>query len=132
MPPEFIGLKALDQLNEAEWNALNKNYIKMKYDLKVVGEYVSVSNVNMLIEMCQAVAKRVGMGEDKLKNAFSMILEDLNVVEAKLGIKLGPMGMAQRKHENFTNNFLLSYLQKQDIEAKTALTESAKLRKCLG
>ncbi len=132
LPPEFIGLKALDQLNEAEWNALNKNYIKMKYDLKVVGEYVSVSNVNMLIEMCQAVAKRVGMGEDKLKNAFSMILEDLNVVEAKLGIKLGPRGMAQRKHENFTNNFLLSYLQKQDIEAKTALTESAKLRKCLG
>jgi hypothetical protein len=27
---------------------------------------------------------------------------------------------------------LLSYLQKQDTEAKTALVESAKLRKCLG
>ncbi len=132
LPPEFIGLKALNQLNEQEWDTLNKHYLKMQYDLKVVGEYVSFGNINMLLEMSQATAKRSGMNEEKLKEALTMVLEDLNTVEEKFNVKLGPRGFAQRKHENFTNNFLLSFLQKQDAEAKTSLTESAKLRKCLG
>jgi len=132
IPPEFIGMKALNQLNEQEWKTLNKHYLKMQYDLKVVGEYVSINNINMLVEMSQAAAKRSGMGEEKLKEALATVLEDLNTAEEKLGIKLGPRGFAQRRHENFTNNFLLSFLQKQDAEAKLALTESAKLRKCLG
>ena len=42
IPPEFIGMKALNQLNEQEWKTLNKHYLKMQYDLKVVGEYVSI------------------------------------------------------------------------------------------
>lgn len=132
IPPEFIGMKALNQLTEPEWKLLNKHYLKMNYDLKVVGEYVSLNNINMLLEMIQPTAKRSGMGEEKLKDALSMVIEDLNVAEQKLGIKLGPRGFSQRRHENFTNNFLLSFLQKQDVEAKTALIESAKLRKCLG
>jgi phosphoenolpyruvate carboxylase len=132
VPPEFIGMKALSELNDKEWSSLNRHYLKMNYDLKLAGEYVSLGNINMLLEMSQTVAKRAGMNEDKLKEAFTAVLEDLNTVEEKLNIKLGPRGIAQRKHENFTNNFLLSFLQKQDAEAKTALAESAKLRKCLG
>ena len=125
-------MKALNQLSEQEWKTLNKHYLKMQYDLKVVGEYVSFNNINMLVEMSQTAAKRSGMGEEKFKDALATVLEDLNTVEEKLDMKLGPRGFAQRRHENFTNNFLLSFLQKQDAEAKLALTESAKLRKCLG
>jgi len=125
-------MKALNQLTEPEWKLLNKHYIKMNYDLKVVGEYVSLNNINMLLEMIQPTAKRSGMGEEKLKDALSMVIEDLNTAEQRLGVKLGARGFSQRRHENFTNNFLLSFLQKQDAEAKTALIESAKLRKCLG
>ncbi len=132
LPPEFIGLKAISQLTEAEYGAVTKHYVKFQYDLKVVGEYVSVANLNMLLEMSQAVAKRAGMSDDKLRISLKTVLEDLATVEEKLGTKLGPKGIEQRKHENFTNNFLLSYLQKQECEAKEALTESAKLRKCLG
>jgi phosphoenolpyruvate carboxylase len=72
------------------------------------------------------------MNQEQIKQAFTNVLEDLNAVEQSLNIKLGPEGICQRKHGNFTNNFLLSYLQKDDAEAKTALLESAKLRKCLG
>ncbi len=132
LPPEFIGLKALSQLSDTEWQTLNTHYLKMHYDLKVVGEYVSYANINMLLEMVHATAKRAGMSEEKLRDALTTMQEDLNVAEEKLDLRLGPRGVAQRKHENFTNNFLLSYLQKQDAEAKTALTESAKIRKCLG
>jgi hypothetical protein len=93
----------------------------MKHDLKVVGEYVSMGNVNMILEMSQLTAKAVPMSEDKLKAGFRAILEDLNSVEENLKIRLGSRGVIQRKHENFTNNFLLSMLK-----------EAAKLRKCLG
>jgi phosphoenolpyruvate carboxylase len=132
LPPEFIGLKALNQLNDKEWATLSKHYVKMQHDLKVAGEYVSICNINMLLELSHQTAKRAGMSEEKLKDALAKVLEDLEAAETKLNVKAGPKGIAQRKHENYTNNFLLSYLQKQDAEAKEALTESAKLRKCLG
>jgi phosphoenolpyruvate carboxylase len=132
LPPEFIGMKVLTQLNDKEWALLEKYYLNMDYDLNLVGEYVSWENITMLQEMSQATAKRANMSEEKLKGALSTFLEDLKIVEGKLNVKLGPKGVSQRKHENFTNNFLLSYIQKDDVEAKKALTESAKLRKCLG
>jgi phosphoenolpyruvate carboxylase len=132
LPPEFIGLRALNQLNDKEWQMLKKHYLKMENDLKVVGEYVSWENINMLIEMRSQLAKRANMNTEAIKKALTNSLEDLKAVEEKLGIKLGPKNVSGRKHENFTNNFLLSYLQKEDDEAKKALLESAKLRKCLG
>jgi phosphoenolpyruvate carboxylase len=132
LPPEFLGIKALNILDDKEWDLLKKHYLKMDHDLSLVGEYVSWENINMLLEMSQATAKRANMNEEKLRGALSLLLEDLNVVEEQLNFKLGPKGMSQRKHENFTNNFLLSYLQKEDVEAKKALLESAKLRQCLG
>ena len=132
LPPEFIGLKALGQLTDKEWVLLKKYYLKMENDLKLVGEYVSWENINMLMEMSAQTAKRANMNQEKIKDALASILEDLQTVEETLGLKLGPKGVCQRKHENFTNNFLLSYLQKDDAEAKEALLESAKLRKCLG
>jgi phosphoenolpyruvate carboxylase len=132
LPPEFIGMGALNQLNDKEWDALRKHYLKMEHDLTFVGEYVSWENINMLVEMRSQLSKRADMSEEKIKNALTNILEDLQAVEETLGVKLGPRGVSERKHENFTNNFLLSYLQKDDVEAKKALLESAKLRKCLG
>lgn len=132
LPPEFIGMKAINQLNDQEWDMLRRHYLNIDFDLELVGEYASWENINMLTEMSQATAKRANMNEEKLKSALKSLLDDLKLVESKLGIKLGPRGVSQRKHENFTNNFLLSYLQKEDKEAKTALTESAKLRNCLG
>jgi phosphoenolpyruvate carboxylase len=132
LPPEFIGMSALNQLNGSDWTLLKKYYVKMQSDLKLVGAFVSWENIKMLIEMSGQTAKRANMSEEKIKKALTNSLEDLKTVEEKLGVKLGPKSVSERKHENFTNNFLLSYLQKEDIEAKKALLESAKLRKCLG
>jgi len=132
LPPEFLGLKALQQLSDEEWVLLKKYYVKMLPDLKLVGEYVSWENINMLREMSSQTAKRANMEEQKLEDALSNISEDLKTAEETLGLKLGPKGVCQRKHENYTNNFLLSYLQKDDAEAKDSLLESARLRKCLG
>jgi phosphoenolpyruvate carboxylase len=132
LPPEFIGMKTLNQLNNNEWELLKKHYLKMEHDLNLVGEYVSWENINMLTEMSQKVAQTANMNHEKLRNSLENISKDLKTVEEKLKVNLGPKGISQRKHENYTNNFLLSYLQKDNDEAKKALFESAKLRKCLG
>ncbi|MBT0159994.1 phosphoenolpyruvate carboxylase [Candidatus Bathyarchaeota archaeon A05DMB-2] len=132
LPPEFIGAKALEKLNDAELDLVEKYYVNLKHDLSAVGGYVSWQNVNMFLEMHQKVAERAGASQEKLKEAFANVLDDLQTVEEKLNIKLGPYGSIQKRHENFANNFLISWLEHEDGEARKALIEAAKLRRCLG
>lgn len=86
----------------------------------------------MLMEMHGKAAQRANMNEDKLRIALANILDDYKATEDKTNIKLGPRTPTQRRHENFTNNFLISYIEHEDNGAKKALIESAKLRRCLG
>ncbi len=118
LPPEFIGLRALNQLSDKETQLLKKYYVKMETDLKLIGEYVSWENISMLLEMANQLAKRANMSEGTVRKALQNSLEDLKTVESELGIKLGPKSVSGRKHENFTNNFLLCYLHKEDADAK--------------
>jgi phosphoenolpyruvate carboxylase len=132
IPPEFIGAKVIEDFDEAEWRVAEKYYVNLQKDFTSVGGYVSWQNVNMLMDMHLKTAKRADMDVDNLRLALTRILADLKCVEEKLDVKLGPRTSTQRKHENFTNNFLISYLEREDEEAKKALVEAAKLRKCLG
>ncbi|MFH1328124.1 MAG: phosphoenolpyruvate carboxylase [Candidatus Bathyarchaeota archaeon] len=132
MPPEFIGSKILNDLKEEEWGILERYYINMKNDLNTVGNYLSWKNINMLMDMYKKVAERAGMSGEKLKTVLTKLLDDLKTVEGSLGVKLGPKNTSQRKHENFSNNFLLSYLEGENSEAIKAYLETAKLRRCLG
>jgi phosphoenolpyruvate carboxylase len=132
IPPEFIGAKVLEDLTDEEAQLVHKYYVNLRHDFSAVGGYVSWENVNMLMEMHLKTAKRANMDVDNLRLALTRILADLKTVEEKLDVKLGPRTPTQRKHENFTNNFLISYLEHEDAEAKVALAEAAKLRKCLG
>lgn len=132
MPPEFIGAKVLEDLTDEEMCVLQKHYVNMKHDFETVSGFISMENINMLMSMHPRIAKRANMNVDDLRLALTRILADLKSVEEALDIKLGPRTSTQRKHENFTNNFLISYLEKEDREASKALVEAAKLRKCLG
>lgn len=132
IPPEFLGAKALADLTDEEMRIVYKHYLNLKHDFAAVSGFVSMENVNMLMSMHSRVAKRANMNVDDLRLALTRILADLTTVEEELDIKLGPRTSTQRKHENFTNNFLISYLEKEDKEASKALVEAAKLRKCLG
>jgi phosphoenolpyruvate carboxylase len=132
IPPEFVGAKVLEEISEAEWKLLEKYYVNIKKDFASVGGYVSWQNVNMLMDMHLKAAKRAGMSVDNLSLALTRLLADLKTVEDKMDIKLGARTPTQRKHENYTNNFLISYLESEDEEARKALVEAAKLRKCLG
>jgi len=132
LPPELIGAKVLEELNEEEWRLVTEHYVNLKLDFAAVGGFVSWENINMLMEMHSRTAKRAQMNVDTLKLALTSVLADLKAVEEKLDVKLGPRSATERKHENFTNNFLISYLEGEDAEARKALVEAAKLRRCLG
>jgi len=132
VPPEFIGLEALNSLSDDEWDVLRKCYVNMKYDLNAVAGYLSWQNVNTLMDVYKRVSRRAGVEEEKLRLALAELLLDLKAVEEKLGIKLGPKILAQRKYENMVSNFLISYLERDDEEAKGHLEDAAKIRKCLG
>ncbi|HYY92801.1 MAG TPA: phosphoenolpyruvate carboxylase [Candidatus Dormibacteraeota bacterium] len=132
VPPEFIGSKILENLEDEEWDLISKYYLKIKHDLNSVGGYVSWENINMLIEMRGKVAEQAEMSEEKLEAALPRILEGLSAVEERLGIRLGPATPSERKHENYTNNFLVSYIENEPVEARKALVESATMRRCLG
>ncbi len=132
IPPEFIGAKALEDFTDQEHVTLQQYYVNLKGDFASVGGYVSWENINMLMEMHLKTARRANMNVDNLRLALTRIIADLKSVEETLDIKLGPRTPTQRKHENFTNNFLISYLEGETTEAKKALVEAAKLRRCLG
>ena len=132
LPPELMGLEALNSLSEEEWTVLKRYYVNLESDLHSITGYFSWQNFNMLMEMCQVVAKRVGMEEGKLKSGLSKFLVDLQVVEEQLGIKLGSINLTQKKYENTISNFLIYYMEQNNEKAKDYLEEAARLRKSLG
>jgi phosphoenolpyruvate carboxylase len=130
-PPEVIGGRALEDLSDAELDALRGLYENLERDLEVAGGYLSWRNLGMLAEFHRDIAKRAGMSAEALRIAISGLLEDIEAIE-NFGVKLGQSGSAQRKYENFTNSFLLSYMEGEDSEAREFLLEAARLRRCLG
>jgi phosphoenolpyruvate carboxylase len=132
IPPEFIGLEALNDLTEDEWDVLKKYYVNLKSDLNAVAGYLSWQNINMLMGMYEVVAKRAEMEEERLSSALTGLLLDIKVAQEDLGIKFGPRNLTHRKYENTVSNFLISYMERNDEEAKDYLEEAARLRKSLG
>ena len=119
-------------MKEEEWTALQNNYLNIKIDFKKVQSLVSWETINMIIDAHPRVARRAKMSRDKLKAALGGLMSDLAAVEDALSVKLGPRGSMSKKYENFINNFLISYIENDENEARTAFLEAARLRRCLG
>ncbi|MCW8801982.1 MAG: phosphoenolpyruvate carboxylase [Candidatus Bathyarchaeota archaeon] len=132
IPAEFVGLSALTELTEEEQEVLNRTYVNLRSDLNAVAKLLSWQNINMLMGMYKEVAKCAGMEENRLSSGLTRLLFDINVAQDNLGVKFGARTLTQRKYENALNNFLISYLEQQDQQAKYYVNEAAKLRKSLG
>jgi len=132
IPPEYIGFDAVQKLTDEEWDVLQTHYVNLKHDIQKVAGYLSWQNLNMLKEMHVQVAKKVGIESQKLRLAILEMTKGLEVIEENLGVKLGPKNLTQRKYENITNNFLISFMEEDKKTAQFSLQEAAKIRKCLG
>ncbi|MBS7287370.1 MAG: phosphoenolpyruvate carboxylase [Candidatus Freyarchaeota archaeon] len=132
IPPEIIGLRAINQLNEEEWDVVKAHYLNVEHDIRTAAGYISWDNINMLTEMYAEAARRVGTRKEKLSSAITKIMQDIEAAENHLGAKPGSIILLQRKHENIVNNFLIAYFEECHEEARRHLQEAAKIRRCLG
>ncbi len=132
IPPEFIGASALSGLTDAEWDALKAVYVNIKKDFRSVGSLVSWQTINMMMEVYPKIAKVAEMDTQKLRASLGALVSDLSSIEESLSIKLGPTSSSSKKHENFTNNFLISYMLGEHDEARDSFDQAAKLRCSLG
>ncbi|HEX9262518.1 MAG TPA: phosphoenolpyruvate carboxylase, partial [Candidatus Bathyarchaeia archaeon] len=132
IPPEFLGSSILDDLSEQEWKVIEKHYLNLETDLEVVSGLVSWENIDMLTDNSKKISDIASMSMEKLETALTILKSNLGAVEKKLKIKLGPKTPAQKRHENFANNFLIAYMEREDDEARKSLIEAAKFRRCLG
>ena len=132
VPPEFLGASCLEDLSDQEWRVTEKHYKNMKHDLNAAGAFVSWENINMLQDNCRKIADITGMSLEKLETALTKVQNDLRITEEKLKINLGPKTPTQKRHENFANNFLIAFAEREEEEARKSLVEAAKLRRCLG
>ncbi|MEM3511339.1 MAG: phosphoenolpyruvate carboxylase [Candidatus Jordarchaeales archaeon] len=132
IPPEILGLRALNELNEEEWDAAVTHHLKIRHDVQTAAGYLSWDNVNMLMEAHEKVAKKAGVERERLSFALSKILQDVEAAQNHLEAKIGPRSFLHRKHENTINNFLIAYIEENPEEARRYLQEAAIIRKCLG
>ncbi|MFQ5762418.1 MAG: phosphoenolpyruvate carboxylase [Candidatus Bathyarchaeia archaeon] len=131
VPPEFLGLEAVNNMTKEEETAVKTHYKNLRRDLEAVAGFVSWENINMLTTMRDELESKLGVCL-LTKDAWPMILSDLEAVENHFNIKLGSKSLTQRKHDNAVNSFLISLLEKDDEEARKYLVEAARIRKSLG
>ena len=130
IPPEFLGMRALEELDSAAEEALREAYRRLREDLEEAARYFSWRNVNMMLEGSDEIRRL--LGEGFLESALPKILRDIEVTESMLGIRVGPKTLSDRRHENAVNDFLLFLLEGEVEEARKRLVEAARIRRSLG
>lgn len=132
IPPELLGSEALGDLNEEEYDVLLKFHMNLKSDLEAAAGYLSWHNLEILGEMYEEVARRVGMEKDRLRMVLSGVIETLQGLERNLGIKIGSRTLLHRQHENTINNLLIAYLGGDEEMVSRYVVEAASIRRTLG
>lgn len=128
LPPEFIGIRFLQQLSEEEQRLLSDVYRGLREDLRRIAPLVCFDNINVLLEDESAEQTEL----KPLRNALPLYVEDLETAQDLLGIKAGPGKLSERKYCNIVNNFLISFMEKDMATAQQELLRAAEMRRCLG
>jgi len=131
IPPELLGLRALADLTDYEYSALNEFYPQWKNDLQWAGNYLCWENINMLSDDQDVVARITR--PYNLKSVIAQILSDIEEVETRLGTRLGPRTLSHRKHQNISNNTLIALAEEAGgTDVARYIVESGRLRYSLG
>ncbi len=125
LPPEFIGLRIFGTLKEEEQHALLDAYKNLKEDLKVAAEFFSWRNLEI-------IRKSGAFDKEFVEAALPLLIEDVKVAEEVMGLRIGPSSSVARRHENYTNDFIILFSEGEMDEAQQVLIKAAKLRRSLG
>lgn len=121
IPPEILGLNSLHELDENEWDLLNKSYLNFRKDLEQCSRFVNYEALDIL-------QKDFRLN----KEVIQMINEDVSYLENQLGIKIGGRNYYERKHSYLSTLFLLALKEKNVEEAKLHIKQMAIIRKSIG
>jgi len=125
LPPEFIGLRVFGTLKEEEQHVLLDAYKNLKEDLKVAAEFFSWRNL-------ETIRESGTFDKEFIEFALPLLIEDIKVAEEIMGLRIGPSSSVAKRHENYTNDFIILFSEGKIEEAKQALVTAAKLRRSLG
>ncbi|MCS7094634.1 MAG: phosphoenolpyruvate carboxylase [Thaumarchaeota archaeon] len=128
MPPELIGLRAINSLSEEEFDFVLETHLNLRRDLEAVGRRVSWECISLINENSEA-AKAV-FGPEFVDRFVPKYLEDLSIVEEQLGLKTGPRTVSDRMYLNSVENVMIALLTGHDPVQE--LVRAASLRRSLG
>lgn len=130
IPPEFIGLNALEYLNDEELALVLKGYKHLKEDLTEAGRRLSWENVQLMMERGENV--RNLFGPTFLDDFLPNYLKDLKTAETLLGVTIGPKSLSDRRYLNVIENVLLSILDGDHNSLREEIVKAAVLRRSIG
>lgn len=130
LPPEFIGLKSIKELDEESYNLLTESCIRLKNDLRIAGRHVVWDAISILSEYKEQLSKVLGV---KFYSEFlPSYLEDLSVAQENLGIRVGENSLYYRRYTNNVENFIIHIIENEPSMACSELIKAAIMRKSLG
>jgi phosphoenolpyruvate carboxylase len=130
LPPELIGLRGLRILSEEEYDIVKELHTNLDHDLNFAAGFLSWENLSLLAEGGDDLVKIFGR---QFVEAFvPRYLEDVEVAEQMLGIKLGARTLLDRKYSNTVENFMISLIEGDFGEARSELVRAGRLRRSLG
>jgi len=131
IPPEILGLSTLHTLTNEEYETLNEVYSHWKTDLEQAASYVCWPNFSLLTSDPDVISNVTRPFQ--LRSVVAEILSDIQELENRIGIKVGPRTLSHRKHQNITNNTLIALAEESTHSDVTRyIVESGRLRFSLG
>lgn len=120
LPPEVIGISALDKLNEEEYSLLKETYLNLEKDLARAFRFYSPNSLHYI--------KTILNVDDEI---YRKILMDFKYVEEKIKLS-GESTFEEKKHVVLSELLLLCIKEGRTEEAKKYIEEMAALRRGLG
>jgi phosphoenolpyruvate carboxylase len=131
IPPELLGLQALANLAETEYDALDEFYPQWKNDVEWAGNYLCWENLDML--SCEPIVVARVTRPYNLREVITQILSDIEAVDVRIRTQIGPRTLSHRKHQNITNNTLIALAEETGgTNVARYIIESGRLRYSLG
>ncbi len=130
LPPEFVGLKAIREIDGESFNLLMETFTRLKGDLREAGRHVVWDAISILSEYKEEFSKI--LGRSFLSEFLPSYLEDLSVAQEVLGVKVGENSLYYRKYTNAIENFLIHMIENDTVMARSELVKAATMRRSLG
>lgn len=130
LPPEFIGIKTLRDLDEESFRLLMETCRRLREDLREAGRHVVWDAISIMSEYKEEFSKI--LGRNFLSEFLPSYLEDLSVAQENLGIKVGEDSLYYRRYTNAIENFLIHMIENDTAMARYELVKAATLRRSLG